>query len=100
MRLIFLVLYSEQLIPMFGLTKLMHELDPETTIQKTVFLLRNVVPHSNYLTTTISFSALFSLVALRSLKARFKNTWYIYRIPEVLVVVIVSTSTFISLHIL
>jgi hypothetical protein len=95
-----LVLYSEQFIPMFGLTKLMHELDPETTIQKTMFLLRNVVPHANYLTTTISFSALFSLVALRSLKARFKNTWYIYRIPEVLVVVIVSTSTFISLHIL
>ncbi|KAF9477886.1 sulfate anion transporter [Pholiota conissans] len=84
------VIMIEQLIPMFGLTKLMHEVDPETTIEKAMFLLRNLVK-SDYLTTTISFSALFSLVALRSLKARFKNTWYIYRVPEVLVVVIVST---------
>lgn len=78
---------------MFGLTKLMRQVDPQTTLEKTAFLLRNVYDNANVLTTTISFSALFALVALRYLKAYFKNTWYIYRIPEVLVVVIVSTGT-------
>ena len=76
---------------MFGLTKLMREVDPQTTLEKATFLFRNVFDNANVLTTTISFSALFTLVALRHLKTYFKNIWYIYRIPEVLVVVIVST---------
>jgi len=79
---------------MFGLTKLMHTVDPETTLDKFLFLIRNAFTKSNPLTTTISFSALFSLVALRELKNRFKGTWWIYRIPEVLVVVLVSTCVF------
>ncbi|KAF9484145.1 sulfate anion transporter [Pholiota conissans] len=85
-----IVIMVEQLIPMLGLTQLMHELDPETTIEKAAFLLQNF-DKSNCLTATVSFSALFSLVALRYMKPKFKNTWYIHRIPEVLFVVIVST---------
>ena len=85
---------SEQLIPMFGLSKLMRIADPDTTLDKFLFLLRNAFTEFNPLTTTISFSALFSLVALRELKNRFKGTWWIYRIPEVLVVVLVSTCVF------
>jgi hypothetical protein len=79
---------------MFGLAKLMHIVDPETTLDKFLFLIRNAFTKANPLTTTISFSALFSLVALRVLKNRFKGTWWIYRIPEVLVVVLVSTCVF------
>ena len=85
---------SEQLTPMFGLSKLIRIADPETTLEKFLFLLRNAFTKSNPLTTTISFSALFSLVALRELKNKFKGTWWIYRIPEVLVVVLVSTCAF------
>jgi len=85
---------SEQLIPMFGLSKLMHVVDPETTVDKFLFLLQNAFTKSNPLTTTISFSALFTLIALRVVKNRFKGIWWIYRIPEVLVVVLVSTCAF------
>ncbi|KDR75521.1 hypothetical protein GALMADRAFT_247970 [Galerina marginata CBS 339.88] len=85
------VIMIEQLIPMFGLAHLHHVVDPETTFDKFLFLIRNAFTNSNPLTTLISFSALFALVALRTVKNRFKGTWWIYRIPEVLVVVIVST---------
>lgn len=78
---------------MFGLTKLLHIVDPETTYDKAIFLFKNAFINFHPPTTIISFSALFSLVALRSIKNRFKNTWWIYRLPEVLVVVILSTST-------
>ncbi|KAF8957348.1 sulfate anion transporter [Flammula alnicola] len=85
------VIMIEQFIPMLGLSKVIHETDPQTTLEKFAFLVRNAFTRSHYLTTAISFSALFSLVALRSVKNRFKNAWYIYRIPEVLVVVVAST---------
>lgn len=77
---------------MLGLTKLLHQLDPETTVQKFMFLVKNALQYSNPLTATISFSALFALVALRVFKNKFKHIWWIYRVPEVLVVVIASTS--------
>ncbi|KAH9485682.1 Putative sulfate transporter [Psilocybe cubensis] len=85
------VIMIEQFIPMLGLTALLHSADPETTYDKAIFLIKNAFTHSHVPTTLISFSALFTLVALRSIKNRFKNTWWIYRVPEVLVVVIVST---------
>jgi len=82
--------YSEQCIPLLGLSKLARMLDPQTTIEKFVFLVENAkLAHGP--TTLISFSALFVLLALRWFKSKFKNTWWIYRIPEVLVVVMVST---------
>ena len=83
---------SEQLIPMFGLTALMRAADPEHTFEKVLFIVEHAFTQSNWLTTTISFTALGSLVALRSFKNLFKNTWWIYRLPEVLIVVVVSTS--------
>ncbi|KAF5320829.1 hypothetical protein D9619_002055 [Psilocybe cf. subviscida] len=85
------VIMIEQFIPMLGLTKLLHQLDPETTVQKFMFLVKNALQYSNPLTATISFSALFALVALRVFKNKFKHIWWIYRVPEVLVVVIAST---------
>jgi high affinity sulfate transporter 1 len=85
------VIMIEQLIPMFGLTQLQHVADPETTLDKLLFLIQHAVTNSNRLTTIISFSALFVLIAMRNLKNRFKDTWWIYRLPEVLVVVVVST---------
>lgn len=75
---------------MLGLTKLYHLADPETTFDKFLFLLKNAFTNAHVPTTTISISALASLIALRFIKNRFKNTWWIYRIPEVLVVVVVS----------
>lgn len=81
----------EQLIPMLGLVALQHKMNPHSTVEKAVFLFDNAVMHSHILTTVISFSALGILVVLRRLKGVFKNYWFIYRLPEVLVVVIVST---------
>ncbi len=77
---------------MFGLVKLMHEVDPETTLEKIAFLLEYTWSHYNRLTTLVSFGALFSLIAIRAIRNQFKRYWFIYRIPEVLVVVIISTS--------
>jgi MFS superfamily sulfate permease-like transporter len=79
---------------MFGLTKLHHAADPETTLDKIIFLV-NAISNYDHLTTIISFSALFALISMRSLKDRFKGTWWIYSIPEVFLVVVVSTSLFI-----
>jgi p-aminobenzoyl-glutamate transporter AbgT len=89
---------SDQFISMFGLTQLHHAVDPETTLEKLAFLVGNAVTNSDRLTTIISFSALFTLVAVRYLKNKFKGTWWIYRLPEVLIVVVVSTSLFYLLR--
>ena len=79
---------------MFGLTKLHHLADPQTTLDKLLFLICNAIPHLDRLTTIISFSALFALIAMRSFKDRYKGTWWIYNLPEVFIVVVVSTSLF------
>lgn len=85
------VALSEQLIPMFGLAALEDQVRPETTLDKTLFLVEYVWTHSHRLTTLISFGVLFVLVFLRLFKESFKRTWWIYRLPEVLLVVIAST---------
>lgn len=90
---------SEQLVPMLGLTTLAHTLHPETTLDKLLFLVENF-PHANPVTTVVSFSALGILVFLRTVKGHFTKYWWIYRIPEVLVVVVVSTSKSSSSNIL
>jgi hypothetical protein len=84
---------SEQLIPMFGLVALEHTLHPSTSLEKIAFLIENVFTHSNRATTSISFGALLALILLRVSKNRFQKYWWIYRMPEVLVVVIISTRT-------
>lgn len=81
---------------MFGLTKLSHELDLETTLDKIVFLCEYAWSHYNKLTTIVSFGALFTLIAIRSAKNQFRKYWFIYRIPEVLLVVIASTGMFLA----
>jgi len=91
------MLSREQLIPMFGLTQLSHEFDLETSLDKIVFLCRYAWSNYNLLATAVSFVALFTLVAVRSAKDLFKKYWFIYRIPEVLLVVIASTGTFLKL---
>jgi hypothetical protein len=80
-------------MPMFGLSALEHTIHPETTLDKMVFLVENVFTHAHRPTTFVSFTALFALVFLRTFKVMFKKYWWIYRLPEVLVVVVVSTST-------
>jgi hypothetical protein len=81
---------------MLGLVSLQHVLNPHSTLEKLVFLVDNALTHTHYLTATISFSALAILVILRRFKLMFKQYWWIYRIPEVLLVVVVSTSGFQS----
>lgn len=86
---------SEQLIPMFGLVSLEHATrpSPQSTIDKARFLVHALVQHRAHGPTTIvSFSALGALVAIRWVKERGRRWWFVYRVPEVLVVVIVSTS--------
>ncbi|KAH9949279.1 sulfate anion transporter, partial [Amylocystis lapponica] len=84
------VIMIEQLIPMFGLTALQHEYQLHSTLDKTLFILENL-PRAHALTTAIGFGALGALVLLRTLKGPFKRYWWIYRIPEVLVVVVCAT---------
>lgn len=69
----------------------MRAADPETTLQKLSFIVANVWDHANRLTTTISLFALSMLVILRWFKGQFQKTWWIYRLPEVLIVVGLST---------
>jgi len=76
---------------MFGLVALEHTLHLQTTLEKIVFLVENVFTHVHQPTMVVSFSALFSLVLLRNVKTALKRYVWIYRIPEVLLVVIVST---------
>ncbi|KAJ7658522.1 sulfate anion transporter [Mycena rosella] len=85
------VILTEQLVPMFGLTTLMHQMHPESTFDKVLFLLEHVIPSANITTTVISFSALAVLIILRMVKGAFQKYWWIYRVPEVLVVVVLST---------
>jgi MFS superfamily sulfate permease-like transporter len=85
------VIMVEQFIPMFGLTALEHTLHPHSTLDKIFFLIENVFTHYHKTTTLISFGALLVLVLLRVFKTYFKKYWWIYRMPEVLVVVVVST---------
>jgi high affinity sulfate transporter 1 len=86
-----LVILIEQLIPMLGLTALENALHPHTTLEKLLFIAENVFTHSHRTTATISFGSLLVLVAIRSVKGFFKKWWWIYRLPEVLVVVVFST---------
>ena len=91
------MVYSEQLIPMLGLVSLQHTLNPHSTVEKAVFLIDNAFTHTHQLTAVISFSALAILVVLRKFKVAFKKYWWIYRVPEVFLVVVVSTSEYICL---
>lgn len=79
---------------MFGLVALQHDLHPTTTLSKIIFLIEKAPTHFHKATTIISFSTLGTLVALRYIKRYFKNIWWIYRMPEVLIVVIISTSVY------
>ncbi len=85
---------SEQLIPMLGLTALEHTVKPETTLEKILFLVEYGFTHTHRLTAFISACALGSLVVLRMLKVSLCRYKWVARVPEVLFVVIISTSTF------
>ncbi|KAI0764375.1 sulfate anion transporter [Trametes elegans] len=85
------VIMIEQLIPMVGLTQLEHVLQPKSTLDKLLFLIENTFTHAHKLTTLISFGALAVLVGLRSFKQLCRRYWFIYRLPEVFLVVVAST---------
>lgn len=88
------VILIEQLAPVLGLAKLMREADPETTLQKLHFILANAFEHTNTVTASISAASLSTLVLIRRFKGNFQKVWWIYRLPEVLLVV--GLSTFLS----
>ncbi|KAI0919262.1 hypothetical protein AcW1_003816 [Taiwanofungus camphoratus] len=85
------VIMIEQLIPMFGLSELTHAYELHSTLDKALFIAHHVWAHGHGLTTAISFGALGVLVIIRSLKTQLKKYWFIYRLPEVLIVVVCST---------
>ena len=87
---------SEQLIPMLGLVSLQHTVNPHTTLEKVLFLIEYTANNVHILTATISFGALAILLAIRRVKKSFTKYWFIYRLPEVLLVVIVSTSKLVG----
>jgi len=77
---------------MFGLVALENKLNPESTLDKIIFLLEYVWTHYHKPTMLVSFGALLVLIFMRSFKSHFRHTWWIYRLPEVLIVVVLSTS--------
>ena len=83
---------SEQLIPMLGLVPLEKTLGPKTTTDKLFFLIEHV-PDLHGPTAMVAFGAFAALVALRYIKGSFKSGW-IRSVPEVLIIVIISTCTF------
>ncbi|KAF5384491.1 hypothetical protein D9757_006434 [Collybiopsis confluens] len=95
------IILIEQLIPMLGLVSIERVVHPATTIQKLLFLIE-YLPEANFHTTVISFVALGALVILRWFKRlpvfKKRGWWWVYRMPEVLVVVVVSTILSAKLH--
>lgn len=81
---------------MLGLVGLQHQLNPHSTLEKMVFLVDNAFTHTHRLTALVSFTALAILVTLRKLKVACKRWWFIYRLPEVFLVVVISTSKYIA----
>ncbi len=76
---------------MFGLSALQRAANPHSTFDKIIFLIDNVFTRAHEMTTIISFTALLALVVLRLFKNGFKKYWWIYRLPEVFLVVVVAT---------
>ncbi|KZT03929.1 sulfate anion transporter [Laetiporus sulphureus 93-53] len=86
-----IVIMIEQLIPMFGLTALRNQRQLHSTADKFFFIIDNVWAHGHPLTMLISFGALAVLLLIRSFKNLFRRYAIVYRLPEVLLVVICST---------
>jgi hypothetical protein len=80
---------------MLGLTALEHTVNPQTTLEKIFFLVEHGFTRSHRPTFFISACALVALVMLRLLKASLRRFKWVAGVPEVLIVVIVSTSTFL-----
>lgn len=85
------VIMVEQLVPMIGLVALENKMNPESTLDKIIFLLEFSWSDHHKPTMLISFGALLVLIFMRSLKGYFRRTWWIERLPEVLLVVVLST---------
>ena len=93
----------EQLIPMLGLEHLLHAvkpLPPHTTPDKILFLIEHAFTEGGSLTTIISFTSLITLIVTRALKRRIGKfgipyTAWVPYIPEVFILVVVSTSEYI-----
>ena len=79
---------------MLGLTALEHTLKPETTLEKIFFLIEHGFTQTHSPTAFVSACALVSLVVLRMFKVSLRRYKWLTYIPEVLIVVIVSTSAF------
>lgn len=77
---------------MLGLTALEHTLKPQTTLEKIFLLVQYGFTEAHRPTAFVSACALISLVALRILKASLRRYQWVTTIPEVLIVVIISTS--------
>jgi hypothetical protein len=80
---------------MLGLTALEHKVKPGTTLEKIFFLVEFGFTGAHYPTFIVSACALGALVMLRLLKASLRRFKWVARVPEVLLVVIVSTRTFL-----
>lgn len=76
---------------MLGLTAIEHIVNPETTLDKVGFLFNHVLSHTHRTSACVSGGALIALILLRYLKRHFH---YIRRLPEVFVVVAISTCMF------
>jgi len=97
--------YSEQLVPIFGLVALENHPPsgdiPHTTVDKLIFLFHYVIldPRAHWLTATIGFATLGILILVKILKRKAsKHCTWLKWIPEVLLIVIISTSKFTLFH--
>ena len=66
-------------------------MNPESTLQKFLFLVEYGFTHAHKPTVILSFASFALLVAIRNLKRFVSHIPILYRMPEVLLVVLGST---------
>jgi hypothetical protein len=93
-----MILFSEQCIPIFGLTALAASPPsgepPHTTLDKTIFLVRYIIiePRAHWFTAIVGLGTLASLLIVRGIKRVIGKRWgWVKWFPEVLMAVILST---------
>ncbi|KAG9038216.1 hypothetical protein FRB95_002177 [Tulasnella sp. JGI-2019a] len=86
------VIMIGQLIPLLGLSKFASEVNPETTLDKIVFLVENTWTNAHPLTAAISLGAVLFIFTSRAIKLRARSRFpAIFYVPEIFLLIVLTT---------
>ncbi|KAG8862610.1 hypothetical protein FRB96_001169 [Tulasnella sp. 330] len=86
------VIMLGQFIPVLGLTKLASEVNPETSIDKLLFLIENAWTKSHPLTSAISLGAVSFIFIARIIKVKARPRFpAIFYVPEIFFLIVFTT---------